>query len=408
MLGFVRNGLVRLRRRPAYWLAVAMIVAVLVSAGIGVYRAMWASSDFRGFWEGGRHLVRTGRFSGRGAMERYPPTFHLVAGLFGMLPLWAAATLWNALNLASLAGLNVLLRKLMRVEGRRLALSWLIAIPFVCDNLALGQSGPMLLLLAVGGIYLARVGAAALGGAALGLAVLLKIIPAACLLVPAFLGRLRGVLVGVAVVAVLACAALWCTLGAEGSVTEFRRWRSVIAERHTALAMLRRPHGMRYTNQSVVATLARTFSDIPREKMRGSTPLARWPIGAVYAIQLAVLAVVAATMLTAVFYARRLPPRRAWAALCAMTTLVTLLPSPIVWTHYFMWWLPSLIYLSHRRVLVVSIGLIAAACLASVTLRGLGAHLILTFVLFFVLFADILARAKAPRPAAVPASRVGG
>ncbi len=56
--------------------------------------------------------------------------------------------------------------------------------------------------------------------------------------------------------------------------------------------------------------------------------------------------------------------------------------SPVVWTHYFIWLLPVLVYLSDRPGLLIIIGLVSLAGLASPYTRGLGLHMMIGLVHF--------------------------
>lgn len=361
---------------------------VVVLAAVGAGRAICRSSDFRGFHELARALVTTGQVP----LDRYPPTFYLLFSPLALLPLWAATVIWQGVNLASLLALPALLARLMRVRAKRQALCWLIVTPFLWDNLVLGQSGPVLLLLVTAGLLWARERMPVRGGTLLAVAAFLKAIPAVFLLIPAALGRLKGTALGVAISAVLAAAALAAAFGVRKSADWTGDWIHAVGRNHSDAGMLDRKRALRYNNQSLIAVLARTFGDIPLEKARGSTRLANLPPWVIAAANGAVQFVLLAAAVAAAVHARRVAADEAWAATYALAALLVLLLSPLVWTHYFIWWLPALVYLlkQRQRHLLVAVGLLAGAALSSVTLRGLGAHLLLTLVLYVLVLRRIV------------------
>ena len=371
--------------RTEPWLPVLGVLLAVGLGAVGAYRAIGHTSDFRGFYEPARALIRTGHVP----VDRYPPTFHLLVAPLALLPLWAAALVWQGLNVASLILLPVLLARLMSVPPARQALSWLVVLPFVWDNLVLGQSGPGLLFLVTAGLLWIRDRMPVRGGVLLGAATLIKVIPGVFLLIPAALGRRRRTALGFAIAGLVSAAVLVGALGLRDSAAWAGRWVSNVARHHTGEGMLETMHGVRYNNQSVLATLGRTFGDVPVAEARGATRIANLPPSAISGINDAILLALLGWTLAAAICARRIPAEKAWGAVGALTALLVLLLSPVVWTHYFIWWLPAVVYLSRRRLLLVCLGVLSGAALCSVTLRGLGAHLVVTLVLYGTILADI-------------------
>lgn len=374
--------------RPAAAAGLAVVVAL---AAVGAYRAVYHTSDFRGFYEPARDLVRSGLVP----TDRYPPTFHLMLAPLGLLPLWAAAILWQALNVAALVVLPSLLTRLTSVRPDRQVLAWVVVLPFLWDNLVLGQNGPLLLLAVSAAVLWIRDRKAVRGGAVLAAAALFKVLPGALGLIPAALGRRKGTLLGAAAAGASAAAVLVGVFGLEASTAWVGRWVCEVAQRESGRGMLENMHAMRYNNQSLLATLGRTFADISPAEAGGSTRIASLSLSAIAAINAAAVLVVLSSAVVACVRARRLPSHRAWAGLFALTALLLLLVSPLVWTHYFLWWLPALTYLRRRRFLLVAVGIVSAAALCSVTARGLGAHLLITLVLYCTVVAEILRRSAA-------------
>lgn len=384
--------------RRGRWVWALYVVVLVALAGVGVERAVHGSSDFRGFYQAGESLGATRHISEDESVERYPPSFHLLVAPLGALPLWAAAVAWNGLNVASLLALPFLLGRLTGVPPQKQILGWLVIFPFLVDNLVLGQSGPMLLFLVTAGVLWARNGSSVLGGAALGVAAFAKVSPAILLLVPAFLRKLKGSLLGFAMAALFIGAVMVGVLGFQESAAEVGEWVSSVAEEHTAGEMAADARSLRYNNQSLMATLARTFADIPRQRTHGATRVTNLPVSVVVAVHTVAQLVLLGSALVAAACARRIAAERAWGPLCGLIALAMLLFSPLVWTHYFIWWLPAVVYLAPRKSFLACVGVVSTVALCSVTLRGLGIHLVLTFVLYLVVLRDIAQQAsKLPR-----------
>jgi hypothetical protein len=64
--------------------------------------------------------------------------------------------------------------------------------------------------------------------------------------------------------------------------------------------------------------------------------------------------------------------------------LLMLILSPIVWTHYFIWWLPALLCFREAKKFLVGLAVLSTVALAFPSARGLGIHLVLTLVLYIL------------------------
>ena len=241
------------------------------------------------------------------------------------------------------------------------------------------------------GLLWARDRMAVRGGMLLAAAAFAKIVPGLFLLIPAVFGRLKGTAIGLTLSILLTVAALGAAFGFRESADWTGKWISHVADQHTGERMLDQRRALQYNNQTLLASLARTFGDFHPIAVPGSTSLANLPIRVISRANMAIQLILLAAGIVAVIYARRLPAESAWAALYALIALLILLLSPLVWTHYFLWWLPALVYLSKRKRkrLFVAFGVTAAAALSSATLRGLGAHLLLTLVLYVLVLHSI-------------------
>lgn len=73
---------------------------------------------------------------------------------------------------------------------------------------------------------------------------------------------------------------------------------------------------------------------------------------------------------------------RVGSGLFSLVAIGMLAVSPLVWTHYFIWTLPALVYLSKRPRWVLGWGLASAVMLTTVPTRAMGAHMLLSLVLY--------------------------
>jgi hypothetical protein len=100
--------------------------------------------------------------------------------------------------------------------------------------------------------------------------------------------------------------------------------------------------------------------------------------------------------------ARRAPPARAWLGMFALTAVVMLMATPIAWPHYFLWLLPSTLFLGHRRRLLLAVAGLGQLGMMIPVLRGLGVHTAIALFLFVVVARDFVTE-RLPAPNAASA-----
>ncbi|MCB9897732.1 MAG: DUF2029 domain-containing protein [Planctomycetes bacterium] len=391
------------RMRPA----TAVLCALLLAAGVaGVLRTVRGESDFDGFQRAAAYLWTHGEVSTAKDVRRYLPTFQVLLLPFGAMPLVLASLLWTALDLAALAALPRAFAALTGIApARQLAAFW-VAAPLLADNLILGQSAPILIWLAVSALARVRAGRAASGGARLGLAALLKILPATLVVVPLLLGRRARAGAFVLGVLVALWLGAWTTvlaLGPERAVRETQRWSEEAGEGQSPWALVESGRSLRFNNQGLAVTLARTFGELSPEQedaARGALRLATFPLPAIWTVWGLVAAGLAALASVVARRARSLAPAdpaegRAWLALLAVAVALMLALSPVVWTHYVAWMLPALVVLVDRPRLQLVFGVVLAAALLSETARALGVHLVGLIVLCVLAGLTVVSRGAA-------------
>ncbi|MGQ0552320.1 MAG: glycosyltransferase family 87 protein [Planctomycetota bacterium] len=378
------------------WARALLILILLCAAGVGVERvARGGTSDFDGFWRAGHLAWNEQQLSQDKAVERYPPSFVLILAPLGALPITAAAALFIALNLLALLALPRALEALSGVRVAEQWPAWLLVLPFAIDALALGQNGPVLLWLATWGLARLRISGSVLGGLALGVAAATKIIPAAFLLLPLTLRRARPALVGCLLAGALLCAALF-SLGRSWT-SSFPVWLEEVQEEHSPAAMVAANRSLRFNNQALPIVLARTFSDLGGAEVKGAVRVSSLPVASTLALWKAL--VLAAFLLGAVlcWRLRREAGPLVWLRLFGLVCLGVLFVSPLVWTHYFLWWLPAGVALLPRRRMLLGLAVASTLLLASESARALGAHAAISWWLYGLLSFDLLRESATKR-----------
>src|SRR5262249_59170702 len=121
------------------------------------------------------------------------------------------------------------------------------------------------------------------------------------------------------------------------------------------------------------------------------------PLSVIWAIWLALLAAMMATWAGCAWSSRRASPPRAWLGMFALTAVMMLMASPIVWPHYFMWLLPATLFLTNRPRLLVGVALVGQLGMMVPTFRGLGVHTMIALCLFAMVARELL-KERMPSP----------
>jgi alpha-1,2-mannosyltransferase len=371
---------------------IARVVLLVLALGLGyvaVERAGRESNDFDGFHRAATLVVEHGELSDHKSVERYPPSFPILLAPLGALPIRVAAALWFLLNLAALLALPRELERLSGVPPAGQRAAFLVSLPFLVDDLALGQSGPLLLWLSTAGVVRCVSGRAAVGGGLVAVAAALKVLPALLLAVPLMVaGRRRALAaVGGFAGALLLVAALGlAVVGVEELQAGHQRWTHEISF-HTPERMVELDRSLRHNNQSLWIAAFRTLGDTSSVRHRDWPRLASLPTQQVWALVGAVLVGLAALAGWAALRARRQGAPAA-EPLFGLACLGMLFLSPLVWTHYYLWVLPAVLAARRRPRLVAWGGAAFALGLASESLRSLGWHALGALALFALLAVD--------------------
>ncbi|MBL8898170.1 MAG: DUF2029 domain-containing protein [Planctomycetes bacterium] len=370
---------------------------------LAVVIASRGDNDFDGFHRAATHLLTEGKLSSARDIERYPPTFQVLMLPLALVPVGVAAFLWFALNAACLLALPRLFERSLGIPLRAQLPAWLLAGPLVPVNLQLGQSAPLLIFASAWSIERLRRSAAGsvLAGFVLVILGALKVLPLAFLALPTLARRIRGTWIGVTL-ALLACGGLLVlAVGTEEARASCERWVEDV-ETQSPWNLVQSERSLRYANQGLGVTLARTFGDFESDRVRGRVELLHLPLPFVWSVYFALLALTGLLTLKIVLHARRDGDMDAWLRGYAAIALAMLLVSPIVWTHYFLWWLPAGLALRrHERAIVI----LAVCSLLATTMpatRSLGFHIFTTLGLLVALERTRAAAARNPISVAEP------
>lgn len=336
------------------WLPL-LIASVIYAGTVCVILAIRveSTSDFRDFWNNARAFLETGRIRDDLGVHNYLPFFTLFMGPFGLLPLRVAAIVFTLLSFLCLALTVVMTESLLRDglgpkprPALLAAVGLMLAYIHSCG--VLGQVGLLLLFLVVTTWFLVERDREWIAGAALGLAALIKILPAA--LIVFFLLKRRWRVAGgaAATCLILGFGLPWAALGGDEILSqhrEFRR-RAILEHGPNATILCEAPLKAKFNNNALSMVLRRLLSPLngdPSDRepeRRLLVNVVDLPRPVIRRIYLAILAFVSVVSLAvALPHGRPWPPpttgaawslRAQYGAWCCLM----LLAAPLLWTHY--------------------------------------------------------------------------
>src|SRR5580765_7356319 len=363
-----------LDRRVLILLSICAVLVVTYS----IIRGATGTSDFKNPYRVARIFWETGALDIRGE-PRYPPTVRVLMAPLAALPLGVAAAIWA---LASLSGASL----------RAQVMPWLVVLTYLLDAFALGQAEPIDLFLVAWGLTLAREARPLAGAGLIGLAGMIKVLPVVFWGVLIARGRLVAAAAGVGLTMVASVARLAIAAGWEAGLHSIGEWLAVLREGEGPWGLIATRNSLRENNEALAVVLARTLGDLDPELTRNAVSLARLPLGVVWAIWLVVLAAMSAVWIACAWRARRAAPERAWLGMFGLTAPLMLAATHIAWPHYFLWLLPTALFLAGRPRCLIAAAVLGQAGMMIPVLRGLGCHTAIALVLFALVARDLLER----------------
>lgn len=344
-------------RRPAgWWILAAGIVAYgLVISFILVQRAE-SSSDFRDYWRTGLHLRQTGQIVHHLGVHNYLPFFVIVMTPWSLLPLRVAIVAFFWLSLVLLGAGVLLAERLLR--GRlgdspspALLVTLGLMAPYITSWAVLGAIEAPVLALILGAWFLSTRGRPWSAGLLLGLAGLLKIIPAMLLAFFLLRGQWRVVLSAGATAVLLGAGLPLLVLGPQATLEQHRGFYQRAIGEHSPVQTIRAAHPRKaiYTNNALPIVLRRLLSPVnadpgPHGRVLhvNLAQLGPRTIGTIYGIL--VVGVLSTTVIRTLRATGDSQVRGAFGLWCC----AMLICAPLLWTRYLLlaWW--PLALLGHR------------------------------------------------------------
>lgn len=341
------------------WPRVALLALLLLAGAVSLERTLRLRFDFEHFYLDGRYVWEHGALNPdldgpeetRRRLPFYLPIVPvMIAPLtaFGRVP---AALLWTTMQVASLAYVFHALQRGLRNAGVRdaakvVALAALLAVAAIFEAAKFSQLTFPVLALLLGGLRRLQVGNGKVGGALIGLAAVIKLLPA-LLIVWLVLKRRWAALWSAVLLLFLLIFSCCIVLGPAQTRQELVRWYeyNVAAAGRGLDDPTLRAHFIDHRNQSLANVLARI--SVPDHPFRTPwQPLAldeRTCRNVALAINVVLLLGLAVSALRPWDRLTRLQ-RLAELALFMLGMLVL---SPLVRTYYFAWALPALAVLLH-------------------------------------------------------------
>jgi len=347
------NGRPQPRSSPWWSWPTLVAVGVVLSALmlVMVWHRAESTSDFRDFWETGAHFRATGQLTDEFGVHNYLPFFSLFMVPWSVLPLRVAAVAFALFSLVLFALTVALVEILLRDElGPRPRAALLVAVglafPYVYACTVVGNVGLLLLFLVVAAWFLYERGHDWGAGVTLGLATLIKLLPAALIVFLLIKGRWRAALSAAAVIVVLGLGLPLIAVGPAETLRRHQEFYKTAVQGHSAYqsAMADTPEKRYFNNNAVPVVMRRLLT--PLDGGTDATPrpllvnLVAWPRPRVFAAYLVVMfALVGTSAVLALSRPRRWPPTQLeelqrWRGQFAVWCCLMLLTSPLVWPHY--------------------------------------------------------------------------
>lgn len=338
------NSASRPRVPRAALVAAGILVLLLTAYMVGKF----LHSDFKDaevWYDAGRRVL-TGQTLANLPHYRYPPTFAvLVAPLcaLGFAPfyfLWYALNLWFFALSARLARAIILARG-ERPQSRDYWLPPLLVAAFAIDNLILGQTNILIMLLVYWVFLEDSRGRQWRAGIPLGAAVAIKAFPAPLLVYFLYRLRLRVVLAAVASCAFFLLALPAPVRGFDRNLRELRQWADRVAIPYVSRGQAGDwgQHAFDFGNQSLSAVVHRYLTSVNAQVQAREGPPIYVNIAELTGGQANAVIVGCFVVLIGAFVmvcGRRRPrDARSLAAEYALATVLLVLGSALAWTYFF-------------------------------------------------------------------------
>ncbi len=400
--------------RRNWWLLTCAILLALVAA-VSLWRGLNFEFDFHHFYRDAEYVwhhgalnpvIDEGPFEDRRQLPFYLPTVSILLAPLAALGPRGAAVVWAVMQVAALGTVLAILLGWVRRAGRLdvtaeqvMVIVGLLALPVVYEAARFNQLSFLILALVLAGAEAVVRGRSWRGGALLGLAATIKLLPGVFLIWLVLKRRWTATLAFLLLGIVIVLAPCLAVFGPARTWEYHKQWwqhNIAGAAGRGMVAPELREHFIDHRNQSITAVAARTLD--PQHPYRTPwQPLelgaARAGLAARWGLGLIALALIAATRRPL----RDLSGRRARLE-AALYALAMLLCSPLLRQYYLVWALPALALLAaaaadrnlgslRRRLgwLAIALWLVGMLAWLSPTARLYGAHLAMLIALALLL-----------------------
>lgn len=386
-----------------------------------------SSSDFRDYWRTALHYRETGEISSELGVHNYLPFFTIFMTPWSYLPLEVAIVVFTLLSMTLLAIIIVMVEALLNggIGHAPRAATWLafgLMLAYVVSSGVLGAIDLLVLFLVVSCWFLFEHGRAWEAGLPLGLAIVIKIIPAALVLFFLLKGRWRTAASAVALAALLGLGWPLARLGYRETVRLHSQFQQEAVAGHSARTTIfaDAPRKAKFTNSSLPIVLRRVLTHTdsypsPEPKRSFYVNALDLPRNIVWYVYLVLAFVILAASIAATLRGRTAwPPgserdvtklRAQFGVWCCLL----LLASPLVWTRYLLyaywpvaWWCDRLERTAAARgrasvssLIATGAWLAGALALTSPPARAAGAQLLAVAVVWAMLL-PVARRGRTP------------
>ena len=371
------------RRRLLAAIGLALFFAYVV------LRSAQRGNDFKYPYLAAQALWRTSRLH-VSAQPRYPVSFHVLLAPLASLPIGLASTVWAALSFAAVGALPRIFERLSGLPFRQQVPAWFVVLPFFIDALVLGQSDPINVCLVSLGLLALLQEKTMVSVALVGLAGMVKILPILHWATIVARARTWRVWLAMALTASLGLGVIVVAVGWSSALAAIREQVVWLSNYEKPWHLVARHADLRVNNESLPIVLVRTFGDLGANDPLHSLSLGILSLDRIWLIWGLVLAGLSLAWIVCARNTKAAEPRRATLGVFALTSVVMLAGTPICWHHYFLWLLPAVMFLAHRRRLLWACGTLSLVGTAIPVARGLGCHMLMALGLFAVVAYDLL------------------
>lgn len=392
--------------RAGWLLMVALLIGCLPWSVARAVRN--GGSDFPEFYAAGQHILRSGARHPDTILHRYLPSADVAFVPLALLPMPVASAVWYVLNAASWCGLLTAIGRYLLPEAGGVTMrhavlcAGLLTLPLALDGFCLGAFHVLMVWLMVEGLGRAARGQDAWGGALLGVAVWVKLLPILGVGYLALKRKWPAAATAVLVATLIDAGLSVSAFGVQGALEAHHHWWRQDAQ-GAVQRQLQNPSAInedRITNQSLAIVLRRTLST---QGQVVDHPGVRPQLAALTASQLTVtFMIINAALGAVVLYLLRRPGSAlalpAWSAEISLVLLCTIWFSPVVWSYHPTAATPALAIVLWEKRYCWPAWLIAALWLLSMALFAVPAVRVCGQMLWMSLLLGALLAAYRWRP----------